>query len=270
MTREAMTISTSEEMNPLHRSTMEDVHIILNAGTWGVDDISKEKPLFNDLTYLAVYDGHGGRNTVDFLAQALHKNVAAELVEEDVPIPMRLERAFLLTDIQSSQYQSSGGATVALCLIQKPTSPTAIIRLYTANVGDARVVLSCDRQAVRLSYDHSANDPAEVDRIVRSGGFCLKGRAMGVLAISRSMGDHGLKQFIISTPHTNTYESELKSGRDFIIVACDGLWDVFTDQEAVDIVLSWRGAKDDIAKELTRLALKKGTLDNVTVIVCFL
>eukprot|EP00547_Thalassionema_nitzschioides_P013929 CAMPEP_0194232436 /NCGR_PEP_ID=MMETSP0158-20130606/806_1 /TAXON_ID=33649 /ORGANISM="Thalassionema nitzschioides, Strain L26-B" /LENGTH=269 /DNA_ID=CAMNT_0038965193 /DNA_START=116 /DNA_END=921 /DNA_ORIENTATION=- len=269
MSVEALIISNSEEMNPLHRSTMEDVHIILEAGTWGIEnDISlgstKAKSPFDDLTYLGVYDGHGGRNTVDFLAQALHKNVAMELLEKDVPIPTRLERAFLLTDIQSNQYQSSGGSTVALCLIQKPKSPTAVIRLYTANVGDARVVLSRNRQAIRLSHDHSATDPSEVDRIVRAGGFCLKGRAMGVLAISRSMGDHGLKQYIIATPHTNTYDSELKPGRDFIILACDGLWDVLTDQDAVDIVLSWRGAKDDVAKELTRLALQKGTLDNIT------
>jgi len=275
-----MIISTSEEMNPLHRSTMEDVHVVIPAGTWGTTDPGRNlrikksldsSPLLNDTTYLAVYDGHGGRDTVDFLAQALHTNVTLELLEEDAPIPTRLERALLITDIQLRQYhQSSGGSTVAICLVHRQKHHEGRnICLYTANVGDTRIVLSCNGKALRLSYDHTAVDPLEVKRIIHAGGFCLKGRAMGVLAISRSLGDHGLKQYIIATPYTNTYDLKIETGRDFVIVACDGMWDVFGDQEAVDIVKSWRGAKKDVADELTRLSIQKGTQDNVTVIVCY-
>ena len=78
-----------------------------------------------------------------------------------------------------------------------------------------------------------------------------------MLAVSRAFGDHGLKQYVTANPYTSEYEIEeghLRDGieeekcyeqgtapvvRDrFIIIACDGVWDVMTDDEAVEIVAS--------------------------------
>ena len=53
-------------------------------------------------------------------------------------------------------------------------------------------------------------------------------------------------------------------------LACDGLWDVFRDQEAVDFVLDRIAEKELVAKYLVEEALKKGSTDNITVSVAFL
>jgi len=52
-TNDTLIISSAEEMNPSRRNTMEDCHVIHPAGTWGCND--------PDMTYVAVYDGHGGK-----------------------------------------------------------------------------------------------------------------------------------------------------------------------------------------------------------------
>jgi serine/threonine protein phosphatase PrpC len=249
--------SISSEMNPVRRSTMEDVHVVLPAGSW--DN--------GDMTYLAIYDGHGGRDMVDFLQQALHHNVAIELKDETVPVATRIERALLVTDIQAHKFGiRASGSTVAMCLVHHETQT-----LYTANVGDARVVVASQEgtTAVRLSQDHRADDPVEVNRIDQAGGFCLKGRVVGVLAVARSLGDFGFKRYVVAKPHTSIHKAMAPS-LDFIILACDGLWDVLTDQQAVDLIHRSQRPKDQVAEELTEYAIQKGTTDNVTVIVFWL
>ena len=53
-------------------------------------------------------------------------------------------------------------------------------------------------------------------------------------------------------------------------MACDGLWDVIEDQEAVDFVLERIEEKELVAKYLVEEALKRGSTDNITVSVAFL
>jgi serine/threonine protein phosphatase PrpC len=53
-------------------------------------------------------------------------------------------------------------------------------------------------------------------------------------------------------------------------LACDGLWDVLQDQEAVDFVLERIDEKELVAKYLVEEALKRGSADNITVSVAFL
>lgn len=213
-----------------------------------------------------------GRDIVNFLEETLHVNVACELAhQDDASIETRLERAFLLTDIQSKQFGlETSGATVAICLISQSLNKTVI---HAANVGDARVVVgTCNAEenqvnAHRLSYDHRADDPAEVERIQQAGGFCLRGRVTGVLAVARSLGDHGLKDFVIARPHVSSFCGEQA---EVVIVACDGLFDVMTDQQVVDLVYEWKEDKESVAQRLCKEAIARGSTDNVTAIVCWL
>lgn len=136
--------------------------------------------------------------------------------------------------------------------------------LYTANVGDARAVLSRGGRAVRLTYDHKGSDAQETARIKEAGGFVMNNRVNGVLAVTRSLGDTSMKEFVVGKPFTT--ETTLTDDDAFLIVACDGLWDVTSDQEAVDIVRAIDDAQD-AARALLKHALANFSTDNTSVMV---
>ena len=48
------------------------------------------------------------------------------------------------------------------------------------------------------------------------------GRVNGILAVTRSLGDRAMKQYVIGDPYTE--EHELKEGDSHLILACDGVW----------------------------------------------
>ncbi|KAK0242007.1 phosphatase 2C-like domain-containing protein [Armillaria nabsnona] len=145
--------------------------------------------------------------------------------------------------------------------------------LYCANAGDARAVLCRNGTAIRLTQDHKVTDPSEGSRIRQAGGVIMRGRVFGTLAVSRSLGNHisydgiRMKQYVISTPYTS--RTELTDEDEFCIIACDGLWDVITDQDAVNLVRRIKDAQY-ASKILVNHALcndVQPTRDNVTVMV---
>lgn len=93
--------------------------------------------------------------------------------------------------------------------------------LYSANAGDARGVLCRGGKAVRLTYDHKGSDKQEAKRITDAGGFVMSGRVNGVLAVTRSLGDSSMKEFVVGAPYTT--ETELCDEDEFLIMACDGV-----------------------------------------------
>jgi serine/threonine protein phosphatase PrpC len=167
-------------------------------------------------------------------------------------------------------------------LFQRSADNPNRVHIITANAGDSRIVLGHEGQASRLTYDHGVEDPLEIARIERAGGFLFKGRVLGVLAVTRSLGDHMLKDYVIAHPTVNERRLELNSGEGnsinnnrstaptFLIIACDGLWDVMRDQEAVNLVQQYPGEKTSVAQYLVEEALRRGSTDNVTAIVAWL
>lgn len=94
--------------------------------------------------------------------------------------------------------------------------------LYTANVGDARIILCRNGKALRLSYDHKGSDENEGKRISNAGGLILNNRVNGVLAVTRALGDAYLKDLVTGHPYTT--ETVIQPDSDeFIILACDGV-----------------------------------------------
>ncbi|KAI0393884.1 protein serine/threonine phosphatase 2C [Xylariaceae sp. FL0594] len=137
--------------------------------------------------------------------------------------------------------------------------------LYTANVGDARIVLCRAGKALRLSYDHKGSDENEGKRITNAGGLILNNRVNGVLAVTRALGDTYLKELVTGHPYTT--ETVIQPEVDeFMIIACDGLWDVCSDQEAVDLV---RDNPDPVAasKHLVDHALARFSTDNLSCMI---
>ncbi|KAK0711334.1 phosphatase 2C-like domain-containing protein [Lasiosphaeris hirsuta] len=137
--------------------------------------------------------------------------------------------------------------------------------LYTANVGDARIILCRSGKALRLSYDHKGSDENEGKRISNAGGLILNNRVNGVLAVTRALGDTYMKDLVTGHPYTT--ETVIQPELDeFIIIACDGLWDVCSDQDAVDLV---RHIQEPVtaAKLLVDHALARFSTDNLSCMI---
>jgi len=123
---------------------------------------------------------------------------------------------------------------------------------------------------------HKASDPNEKRRIESLGGHVFFGRVFGALAVSRSFGDSKFKM-----PKTSqnfvSWEPSIKSStvtpaHKFLILACDGLWDVMNHQEAAEFVQKHKQAGKsaaEVAKALVREALNKKTEDNVTIVIVY-
>ena len=113
--------------------------------------------------------------------------------------------------------------------------------LVVANAGDSRCVLSRGGRAVALTQDHKPMDPEEFARITKAGGFVADGRVNGSLNLSRALGDLEYKQSKELPPEEQAVTAnpevrreKLQPEDEFILLACDGIWDVLTNQEAVE------------------------------------
>ncbi|OQO14871.1 hypothetical protein B0A48_00253 [Cryoendolithus antarcticus] len=137
--------------------------------------------------------------------------------------------------------------------------------LYTANVGDARIVLCRNGKALRLSYDHKGSDENEGKRIAGAGGLILNNRVNGVLAVTRALGDAYMKDLVTGHPYTT--ETVIQPDMDeFLILACDGLWDVCSDQESVDLIRNTQDPQQ-ASKQLVEHALARFSTDNLSCMV---
>lgn len=248
-------VGISHDRNARFRRSMEDEHVIVD-GFGGVPAQG----------YFAIYDGHGGRGAVDFTAKTLHKNLQELLEGNYSTSPSEaLKQAYLLTDKQMAETQIQFSGT---------TSITGLIRehegkrtLFVANAGDARAVICRNGTAERLSYDHKGSDEGETKRIIDAGGFVVLNRVNGILAVTRSLGDHAMKDYVVGEPFLKTIE--LTSQDTHLILACDGLWDVTSDQEAVDLIKDETEAQKMSDKLLVH-ALKNGSTDNISVMAVIL
>mmetsp|Transcript_6108 Transcript_6108/g.13605 ORF Transcript_6108/g.13605 Transcript_6108/m.13605 type:complete len:201 (+) Transcript_6108:3-605(+) len=168
--------------------------------------------------------------------------------------------------------------------------PEAEFQVFIAHVGDCRAVLCNDGVAVQLTTDHKANIKSEKARIEAAGGWVHNNRVNGALGVSRAFGDiqfksfdeepgvvggkedmqsiWGAKQHVISKPDFKHFVVERQF--EFVIMACDGLWDVFDCQEAVNFVrkkLASTKSVERTAQELVAKAIKRGTQDNTSVVI---
>ena len=158
--------------------------------------------------YFGIYDGHGGRNVAEFLRLHLHVNIEKELrLKGDRSVEECLKSAFLITDAEAATTgEQASGSTAVVCLVRRQDSKRYV---FTANCGDARAVLCHAGVAIRLSLDHKATDPLEKSRIEAAGGFILRKRVMGVLAVARSFGDFILKKYVTAEPYTSTTKLDI-------------------------------------------------------------
>jgi len=188
----------------------------------------------------------------------------------------------------------SGTTATVLCVTEE-----AVI---VASIGDSRAILSSklqnetDISAIQLTKDHVAGNPDEQKMVESHGGFISSSggidRVNGILAVTRSIGDANLSPVLSRDPHvvamTRTEMKELCGPNledsdipCFVVLASDGLWDVMSNKEAVDLVvevvekydtdhgISWDngGAFQEAAERLTQEAYMRGSTDNIGVCV---
>ena len=147
-------------------------------------------------------------------------------------------------------------------------------------MGDCRCVICRNNIAIPLTKDHKPNWPEENHRISKLGGtieFDKVDWRIGDLSVSRAFGDVEHYPYVIHYPDIFTYEIIEKD--KFIVLACDGLWDVLSNQDVVNYILmecydntltTRINHSVNIAKKLADYAIKKKSTDNITVVVIFL
>lgn len=253
------------------RHTMEDEHV-------RIDDLLEY--LGSGIvgrcqgSYYGVFDGHDGINAAQFVKDRL-----LQFIVEDAAFPTAVEkavhRAFLQTDAAFAE-----ACSLDHTLSSGTTAITALVlgrRILVANAGDCRAVLCRRGKAVPMSRDHKPSCMVERNRIEALGGYVDDGYLNGRLGTSRALGDWhiiGLKG--VDCPlsaEPELMEVVLTEEDEFMIIGCDGLWDVFTNENAVDFArrkLQLHNDPEQCSRDLVDEALRRHTGDNLTVVtVCF-
>ncbi|XP_070047986.1 protein kinase and PP2C-like domain-containing protein isoform X1 [Nicotiana tomentosiformis] len=248
------------------RETMEDRHFLM-------PQVCDEK----DIHVFAIFDGHRGSAAAEFSAGALPgflQNLGSVSSPSDA-----LFEAFIKTDVafrtQLDSCRKRKGA------VQKDWHPgcTAIAalivrnKLIVANAGDCRTVLCRAGNPYALSRDHVASCHEERERIIRAGGLVkwqVDTWRVGdaALQVTRSIGDDDLKPAVTAEPEITL--TTLSAEDEYIVMASDGLWDVVSETDVVNIIRDTVKEPGMCSKRLATEAAERGSKDNITVIVVFL
>lgn len=266
--------------------------------------------LYESHQFYGVFDGHNGALAAKYASATLYGKVIDALEDMDNDArnhpdwKLRAKNSLIeafrashlgVVDVINSyprEYMSRSGTTATALLITKEN-------IIVAGVGDSRAVLSLGAsfnetllpEAMQLTVDHIASDPNERERVESLGGFIsVKGGTMrvnGTLVLTRSFGDIHMDQYLSRIPSVMIMSKKevqdiCKSQKSdempcFIILASDGLWDVFTNEDAVELVTSvlqtygpedWKErAFQKAAEVLTQEAFVRGSADNIGVCV---
>ncbi|XP_054168544.1 protein phosphatase 1L-like [Oppia nitens] len=209
------------------------------------------------------------KSSKEYNFEALTVTSLSKIVTEEV---LEIDRQLV---VDSKEKGDVSGSTALIALRN-----VAQNKLIVANVGDSRAVI-CDGKGatIPLSFDHKPQQLKEHKRIKEAGGFIkFNGvwRVAGILATSRAMGDYPLKDtnMVIAEPDILTFNLNDIQPK-FMILATDGLWDTFTNEEAVAFAKeslikvkqsNTTHTAHEVAKNLVFESYRRGSLDNITVI----
>mmetsp|Transcript_51517 Transcript_51517/g.122503 ORF Transcript_51517/g.122503 Transcript_51517/m.122503 type:complete len:458 (-) Transcript_51517:69-1442(-) len=292
-----LTISAGSATWQGNKEVQEDRYVL---------DIELEAPGGEKVIGFCVLDGHSGSLCVDAIVEWLPRNLqkclaAKPSLTEDT-LKQAMTEACVLTDDEflskAREKEVLDGSTMLTCLVF-PSSSGNGLKLLVCNLGDSRAVL-CQKPptggqllAKRLSEDHKPGRADERTRITSKGGIVdmqgvwrvftpcpatFGGRSMlWGLAVSRAFGDILMKEpqrygcasvtgeLVTAMPEVDIYD--LNPAEDcFLIMACDGVWDVLGDEEAVAICSEHRSV-DNAAHALIRRSFEIGSDDNLTALV---
>ncbi|KAH7444730.1 hypothetical protein KP509_02G089700 [Ceratopteris richardii] len=208
---------------------MEDEHVL-------VDDLEEylgpEALITTSGSYYGVFDDHDGKNATHFVKEKLLNYIVS-----DVAFPISVEEA-----VQHAHLETDAAFANACSLNNALSSGTTAItvlilarEIFVANAGDCRAVLCRRGKAIEMSRDHKPH--VERSRIEALGGYIYDGYLNGYLSVARAFENwhiEGLKGGncpLIAEPEVR--RAVRIPDDEFMIIGCDGFWDVFTNESAV-------------------------------------
>ncbi|KAF1814422.1 PP2C-domain-containing protein [Eremomyces bilateralis CBS 781.70] len=231
------------------RISMEDAHACVLDLKADTKD-KKLSPSKQRLSYFGVYDGHGGDKVAIYTGDNLHRIIAKQNSFRNGDIEQALKDGFLATDraiLSDPKYEEEvSGCTSSVGIISSD-------KIYVGNAGDSRSVLGIKGRAKPLSFDHKPQNEGEKARIVAAGGFVDFGRVNGNLALSRAIGDFEFKksadlppeqQIVTAFPDVTVHD--ISADDEFLVVACDGIWDCQSSQAVIEFVRRGIAAKQEL------------------------
>jgi len=255
------------------RITMEDSHT-------AILKLDESKSDHDANAFFGVFDGHGGSNVAKYVGQWLSKRLTDDELYKKGEYAAALKSAFIGcdADMRSRLERETSGCTAVTTLI------THDGRVICANAGDSRALICSKGVAKDLSTDHKPRLESERKRIISAGGYVEYGRVNGNLALSRAFGDFEYKknkslgpeeQIITCDPEI--VEHQITEEDEFIVIACDGIWDCLNSQQVADFVRAQVAQGKDLAKiaeDMCEHCLSPGTdggdgigADNMTVLI---
>nr|ODO02644.1 PP2Cc protein phosphatase [Cryptococcus depauperatus CBS 7855] len=216
-----------------------------------------------------VFDGHGGQAVAKFAGTTLHSRLAALQSYKSGDYEEALNEAFIKTDedlrANPTFLNDPSGCTAVVGLL------TTDGRIIVANSGDSRSVLGYKGVAKAMSNDHKPTNTDETARITAAGGFVEFGRVNGNLALSRAMGDFEFKQnfslppeqqIVTVVPEIITHHMD--GEEEFLVLACDGIWDCLSSQQVVDFTRRAIANGDSLGKICEDMMVKCLAKDSST------
>ncbi|KAM3420699.1 hypothetical protein BST61_g3951 [Cercospora zeina] len=233
------------------RISMEDAH----AAILDLQPLEGDKeliPAASDvrISFFGVYDGHGGDKVALYTGLHLHEIVAKQESFKSKDFEQALKDGFLAIDraiLSDPKYEEEvSGCTASVGIITHD-------KIFVGNAGDSRSVLGIKGRAKPLSFDHKPQNEGEKARICAAGGFVDFGRVNGNLALSRAIGDFEFKksadlppeqQIVTAFPDVTVHE--IGEEDEFLVIACDGIWDCQSSQAVIEFVRRGIAAKQEL------------------------
>lgn len=256
---------------------MEDFHFFKE---YEYEDIFSKRT--NKLYLWGIFDGHFTEKCAQYCQEEFPKTFGS-ILSKNLDPKSALESTFALVEKNFLEYAQQIN-TEAGC-----TASTVMLvgnHLICFNLGDSEVILFRSGSAFPLTELHNFKNPKEIERVKLGGGIVFNNRKLGHpnwnpsvinISVTRAFGDlyFKLPQFTKNKPTgliANPYSKEtvLLNGDEFLIMASDGLWDVFNYEEVFQFVnpkLQSGTNLQEIAEQLKVEAASKGSKDNITLIL---
>ena len=218
--------------------------------------------------FFGLFDGHGGNGCSLYLKENFHnfiKEFSADSLRNAV---YQSENEFLTKKAldENNNICDSSGSCGAITIVKNN-------KLIISNTGDSRIVVYKNGKLFFATEDHKPNSDKEKERIKNSGGQIYQTTSLiplyyngkkidlpwrvfpGRLSVSRTFGDIGAKNekfggkkgVIIPSPDIT--EFEINNEFDFMVIGCDGIFDVLSNEDLYEIwKIVLKIQKDEIEK----------------------